>query len=250
MRLRLLTTLAFGVAATATVWGQTPPARPPRQSAPPPSREYGKIPPPTAPAKVEKTGDSTLRIGAVRVDLAKKEVSVDGTINDVPVLEFIANTREGYKAYESAIETQTTAIDFNLGLILIGLDRDRAVRPRFHFDPLVPQGDPVEVSVSWTDGGVRRRVPADDLVYDMSSKKTLPRSQWVYTGSQFLPKSTAFLADLDGVLIGFVHTPAPLIERVEAVPGPYGAARVNPELNLKPGTTVTVTVRALPRKTP
>lgn len=219
-----------------------------RQEPPKPrvARPFGAVPPPTAAAPVEKLGERLLRIGNVRVDLARKEVSVAGTINDVPLLEFIANTKGGFKNYESAIETETNAIDFNLGLILIGLDRDRAVVPRFHFDPIPPKGDPVEVWVAWMEGGKERRVPAEELVYDSGSKKTLPKAAWVYTGSMFIPNSTSFVADLDGVLIGFVHTPAPLIENANTVPGPYGAIQINPLLNLKPGTPITLTVRALP----
>lgn len=220
-----------------------PPQQPPRPTTP---RVFGATPPPTTAAPVEKLGDKLLRIGNVRVDLAKKEVSVAGIINDVPVLEFVANTKGGFKNYESAIEADTNAIDFNLGLILIGLDRDRAVVPRFHFDPIPPEGDPVEVWVTWSEGGKQRRVPAEELIYDTGSKQTLPKAAWVYTGSRFLPNSPAFVADVDGVLIGFVHTPAPLIENANAVPGPFGAIRINPGLNLAPGTAVTLTVRALP----
>jgi hypothetical protein len=245
--------LVFGVAAAAggpaaAAAGQTrpPSVEVPSQPIPPPPRAYGATPPPTKTSPIEKLGEDRIRIGNVHVDLAKKEVTVSGVVNDVPVIEFIANTKGGFKSYESVVEADTNAIDFNLGLILIGLDRARSVTPRFHFDPNPPQGDPVEVWMSWREGGKERRVRAEELIYDEGAKKTLPVGRWVYTGSRFMPDSTAFLADLDGVLIGFVHTPAPLIERVDPVPGPYGAIKINPHLNLKPGTEVTVIVRALP----
>lgn len=211
------------------------------------NRVYGEKPPPVSPARIERLSETHLRVGAVEVDLAKKEVSVRGVINDVPLIEFVVNTKDGYKAYESAIEADSNAIDFNLGLILIGLDRAHAtVRPRFHFDPIPPKGDAVEVWVSWRDGTQERSVRADDLIYDDGAKRTMPVGSWVYTGSQFMPRSRAFLADVDGVLIGFVHTPAPLIERVDPVPGPFGAVKLNPNLGLKPGAEVIVTVKALP----
>lgn len=196
---------------------------------------------------MEKLSDSRLRIGAVSVDLARREVSVKGTVNDVPLLEFLVNTKGGYKSYESAVEAECNAIDFNLGLMLIGLDRARTTsRPRFHFDPVPPQGDPVEIWVSWEAGGPERRVRAEELIYDEAAKKALATGTWVYTGSQFITRSRAFMADAEGVLIGFVHTPAPLIERMEPVPGAFGAVKLNPTLGLVPGMAVTVTVRALP----
>lgn len=219
---------------------QTPPRVPPRP------RVFGATPPPLAPARVEKLDGSRVRIGTVTVDLAAKEVSVPGVINDVPVLEFLVNTKGGYKSYESAIEIDSNAIDFNLGLILIGLDREHATnRPRFHFDPIPPSGDPVELWVSWIVDGAERRVRAEELIWDDSAKATMPVGRWVYTGSRFVQGSTAFLADVDGVVVGFVHTPAPLIERADPVPGPYGAIRINPNLQLKPGTAVNLIARAV-----
>ena len=43
-------------------------------------------------------------------------------MNDVEMLEFVANTINGAKAYESALTLQTDAISFNAALLLIGLD--------------------------------------------------------------------------------------------------------------------------------
>lgn len=231
--------------AMGQVTGSATPAQP--KAVPPVAPVYVERKPPTSPSRVEKLSATSLRIGEVSVDMARKEVSVLGHVNDVPQLEFIVNTKGGYKGYESAIEAECTAIDFNLGLVLIGLDRDRAkVRPRFHFDPLSPEGDQVEVWISWKAGSEEKRVRAEELVYDEVAKKPLAASRWIYTGSQFFPGSRAFLADVDGVLVGFVHTPAPLIERAEPVPGSFGAVKFNPTLGLTPGMPVTVTVRAVP----
>ncbi len=219
-----------------------PPADPPFVLRQP--RPYPVGPPPSTPSPVERLGKDRLRIGAVFVDLGKKEVSVAATVNDAPLAEFVANTKGGFKSYESVLEAETNALNFDLGLTLIGLDRAHSVSPQFHFDPVPPQGDPVDVWVSWGEGSRRRRVRADELIYDEGTKKTLPVGKWVYIGSRIV--EGGLVADLDGVLIGFVHTPAPLIERVDPVPGPYGAIKMNPNLGLKPGDVVTLTVRALP----
>src|SRR4051794_35997057 len=99
------------------------------------------------PPSVEKLGDNLYRLGSVRVDTARGEVSVAGTVNrDVTTLEFIANTRGGMKAYESALTLDTDAVTFNTALILIGLNRTRARNaPTAHFDPATPEGDQVEI---------------------------------------------------------------------------------------------------------
>lgn len=101
--------------------------------------------------------------------------------------------------------------------------------------------------VSWKAGAETKRSRADDLLYNITSRKSVPPGRWVYTGSRFMLKSTAFLADVDGVLIGFVHTPAPLIKRVDPVPGNFGNIVLNPTIGLAPGTAVTLTVKAVPR---
>ncbi len=205
--------------------------------------------PPTSPAQVERLSASSLRVGNVQVDTARKEVSVRGVVTDANVLEFVAVTKGGQKAYESAIELDTNAINFNLGMILIGLDQSRSVVPKMHLDPTQPKGDPVEVFVEWDGAAGRRRIRAEELIFNIDSKRTLPVGPWVYTGSVFLKESNAYLADVEGSLIGFVHTPATVIDspRPLASGGSYGNDVINPSLGLKAGTAVTVIVRALPR---
>ncbi len=216
------------------------------QAGPPPP--VGRTPPPTAPSAIERLGKGLLRIGSIRIDSGKREISVPGTVNDIQIVEFIANTKGGFKAYESAIELDANGINFNLALILIGLDKAHAVAPRYPKDPNLPAGDPVEIWIEWTDGGTTRRVRAEELVYNRETKQTLPEGAWVYTGSTFVADTTAYQADVDGVLIGFAHTPAAVIDRALPVPEPYDANRINSALNLKPGTAVVLTVRALTTK--
>ena len=223
-----------------TATAQVPPAAPPKG----PTRSPNASPP-TKPETLERLGDGVFRIGSIRVDTVKRELSVPGTINETSVLEFIANTKGGWKAYESAIELDTNAITFNVALLLIGLDPANSVPPKQHFDSATPKGDPVDVFVEWNAGGKTRRVPAEELVFNMATKRTLPPGPWVYTGSQINPQTNAFLADIEGSLISFVHTPAPLIEHPAPVLGNYGANRLNPALGLKPEDAVTVIVKAV-----
>jgi hypothetical protein len=204
--------------------------------------------PPKTPASIERLGPTTLRVGTVQIDTGKKELSVKGVVTDANILEFVAVTKGGFKGYESALELDTNAINFNLALILIGLDQAHAVGPKQHFDPAIPQGDPVEIWVEWDGDSGHKRVRAEELIYNTMSKHTLTPGPWVYTGSVFVEGSKAYLADVEGSLIGFVHTPAPVIESPRAiVPGSYGSDVLNPALNLKPGAEVQLTVRAVAR---
>jgi hypothetical protein len=213
---------------------------------PPPVAE----PPSTKPAAVEKLTATTYRVGQMRVDTAKREVFVPATLNDVMTLEFVANTKGGYKAYESALTLDTNAVSFNATMLLIGLDPAHGRAAAVQFDRTPPRGDPVEIFVEWMANGTTRRVRVEELLYDQRSKKTLPEGPWVYTGSTFVDSGDGrkYLAELDGVVIGFMHGPQAIIDnpRNDAVDA-FGAVVINPNLGMPAGTAVTLIVKAQPR---
>lgn len=199
-------------------------------------------PPPQtgAPPAVERLGKDLFRIGRTRVNTATREVSVVGTINPVSVLEFLANPPRGLKAYESALTLDTDGVTFNTGLVLIGLERNNArLLPNKTVD-----GDRVEL---WVDlpGPPPKRIRGERLIFDRATSEESPETHWIYTGSMFLPNGR-YLADIDGVLIGFVQNRAAIIERPQTLGvGRYGSVVLNPNLGLQPGMTVTLTVKAL-----
>lgn len=239
------TTIALGLLAAVTlagsVWAreQAVPPRPPKINSP--------QPPPAGPDPVEKLGAGRFRVGTVHVDTTRKEVTVPGTINDVSVLEFLANTKNGFKSYESAIETDTNAVTFNVALLLVGLDTTKAVQPPVDRGPVPPSGDAVDVLVEWDEGGRRRSVSAEELILTGEDNQTLAKAAWVYTGSVLLPERKALIADLDGVLVGFMHTRSSVIDYGGRLEREYGAYRLNTKL-VRPGTPVTLVVRARPEK--
>ena len=202
--------------------------------------------PAPAPSPIERVSADLVRIGSILVDTAKKELSVVGFVNDVTVLEFLANTKGGWKAYESAVELETNAVNFNVACLLIGLDPAAAVVAREQFDPQPPQGQPLELFIEWDEAGKRRRVRAEQMIYNRATRQTLAEGPWVYTGSVFR-EGNVYLAETEGTLVGFMHTTAPIIESPRPLSGPYGDNMINPDLNLKPGTTISLVVRAMPR---
>lgn len=195
---------------------------------------------------VVKVREGLYRIGPMEVDTVRREVRVPGAVNpDVTTLEFVASTRGGNKAYESALSLDVNGVFLNTALLLLGLNPDHAVVPKTHFDPKPPKGDAVEISLEWQDAAAGfRSARVEDLLYDKRSRTTMAKGPWVYTGSTI--SNGRFLADIDGVLIGFVHSPAPLIEnpRSGAV-NAYGEVVLNTSLGLKPGTRLFLIIRAI-----
>jgi len=218
---------------------------------PPPIPNFSPENIPTTPASVTKLGPGLFRIGEIKVDTTKREASVPGKVNAVEILEFVANTQNGLKAYESALTVDTNAVTFNAAMLMIGLDKDHARVPTQHFDPEPPKGDRVALWIDWARGEQKIRTPVEQLLFDKQSGQAVPASEWVYTGSVFLEngisaRATRYLADIDGVLIGFVHSPAPIIENVTgAGVSRYGSIVLNPNLGLEPNTPVTLTIKAL-----
>jgi hypothetical protein len=204
----------------------------------------------TQPQPVRRIGPTILQLGNVRVDTEKRELSVAGRINQVTTLEFIANTPNGAKAYESAITIESDATTFNAALLLLGLDPARARRPRIHLDPLPPAGDQVEIQLEVMRPGGPERINAQQLLWNQATGTEFPLGPWVYTGSAFF--NGKFLAEQDGVLIGFVHSPAALIDNQRPIAGiVYGDIVINPNLGLTPNAPVTLLVRSVrPPQTP
>lgn len=227
-------TVGLLLCLTAPVLAQgKAPQAPPRQGVP------------GAGGLVEKIRDGVFRVGPFEVDMTRREAKVAAVVNKgVTTLEFVANTKNGAKAYESALTVMSDARTFNTALLMLAVNPGHSRVPTKHFDPIAPKGDPLDISVEWTVKGAPKRVKIEQLLYDKRTKTTLPEGPWVYTGSGF--RNGKYMAEVDGVLIGFVHSPSPIIEnpRSGAV-GAYGAVQWNSGLGLAPGTEVTLIVKAI-----
>jgi hypothetical protein len=229
---------------------QVPPQKPPQNPPTPPQNlPPGMVPPQRkVPPPIKKISENLLQLGNILVDTQKKEITVPGRALPDQTLEFVATTKGGMKSYESAIELDTDAVTFNLALILIGLEKSNAVVPQRHFDSAKAGGDPVEIFVEWGSGDAARKVRCEELLYDLQAKRVPSMGPWVYTGST-VASDGMFMAELDGVLIGFVHDPSSIIENsIGGGINAYGSIRLNPELKLAPDTAIKLTVRALPRQ--
>ena len=202
-----------------------------------------------SPAPVERLGDNLLRVGNIRVDTKAREISVPGKVNDVTGLEFLATAKGGVEGIRERARARHGRDHVQPGA---AADRARSQELR-RADGCIsiripPKGDPVEIWIEWDADGKRGARAAKSSSTTRTTKQTLAADCWVYTGSTFMEHNNAYLADLEGTLIGFVHTPAPVIEHSAPIIGNYGANQLNTKLNLKPGTPVTMTIRALPRK--
>ncbi len=197
---------------------------------------------------IEDLGDERYRIGTITVDKAGRSFTVPGKILHLKQpLEYLAVKRNGGKGYESLLELDVLAVEFQLACILVGLDDRNSVKPRFQYDEREPEGQALDITLSWDADDEAKTVKAASAL--MAGDTPFDDHAWVYIGS--MPSSTdgSLLAEASGTLIGFVHDPLAVIEhRKGARAGSYGLMTGNAALLPPEGAPVTVTVSVITEK--
>lgn len=196
---------------------------------------------------IEDLGDERYRIGSIIVDKEGRSFTLPGKILHLKEpLEYVAVKRDGAKGYESLLELDTLAVEFQLACILVGLDDKKSVKPRWQFDEQEAEGQSLIINLSWTEGDSKTRT-VDVASAMMAGDKPFDDHDWVYIGSASSPQDGSLLAEASGTLIGFVHDPYSVIEhRTGTGPGTYGYITGNESLLPPEGTAVSLTVTVIP----
>jgi hypothetical protein len=153
---------------------------------------------------------------------------------------------KGTKEHETIVAVQTEAKVVHAGLLFIGAEQGRPVRFEPEYRPAT--GQPIEVTVHWTDAqGKRRAARAQDFVRNVRTRKPLEHP-WVFAGSGFWESPDTgeryYLAE-GGELICVSNFPSALLDL------PIESTDANEELlyeafteNIPPvGTEVAVVLR-------
>lgn len=196
---------------------------------------------------VEKLSADRFRVGAITIDKSARLMTVPGRMlpyEEGKPIEYIATMRQGFKAYESVIELDADAFEFNIACILIGLDPDRGAAAEYHFDPEPVEGDRVSIRVRWQADDRWIEVDAVELLSVRGEKPAAP-SEWSYTGSGFID-GDRYQAQMYGVLIGVVHDPATIIEHRQGIGlGDWGGVAIDPAIAPAGGHEIQVQIRGL-----
>ena len=196
---------------------------------------------------IRRLGDERYQVGPIIVDKANSSFTLSGRVlrTDGP-LEFLAVKTGGSKGYESLLEFDTTATEFNVACILIGMTTDGVRRSRYHFDEEEVIGPPAEITVQWEREGKTFDVPISNLLY--LDGKPVDSDHWRYTGSFNNPGDGVFMPELSGILISFIHDPDGVIDHQSGIGvNAYGSVSGNTELLPEVGMPLTVTVRHVPK---
>ena len=138
------------------------------------------------------------------VDAKAKQVRVECEALRVEnPLEFflcVAGTTE----HESVLRSKVKPSHLHAALLMIGLKPGQPV----HFSEaankwLPPHGPPLQLSVEFEKEGKAITLPANRLMRDVKSKKEMPPTTWIFTGSKLIDDTYA--ADRAGYLVSLVN---------------------------------------------
>jgi hypothetical protein len=219
-----------------------------------------KAPPTPAPrpedvAKlVEKTGETTFRIGQIKGDSATKTISFPAKINAREgLVEYALVTTKG-KVHEALLATEVSPQHLHVAALVVGLApredvREPEAKPKPQPKPQ-PKPVPVTIEVEWATNGPAKKLALEDLLalaHESPQGKTgatLARGPWHYTGS--VMDAGGFAAERDGSIIALISDSTALAGNPRAGGDDDTLYLPNTALLPSEGAPVTVTIRLVP----
>lgn len=174
---------------------------------------------PAAENKGEAKGE-VFKIGNISINMDTLIIEVPGEFSqNNGVLEYIAVQKTIGKEYESLLSLDARPSQLQAALILCGLKTpEEKKKIKKQGEDKIPEGDQVILYVEWEDPKTKKtiRKRVEDLIYEKKTKKTMPKTHWVFTGSYFVrDESTGklvFAADLTGSIIAIYHDPDAILD--------------------------------------
>ncbi len=166
---------------------------------------------------IRKLSDGKFQIDNIVVSKPEGSVSAPGVVNmDEGLIEYLACGPAG-KLHESVLRVDVKPYYLQIALLLLGLEPgDKPLE--YQGADEVPEGDPVEILVSWENvDGKKVECRAEELVWNVSTKKPMKRTNWVFAGSKIM--DGRFMAQIEQSIAATFHDPFSIIDH----PLPTGA---------------------------
>lgn len=190
---------------------------------------------------VRKISEGVFEVGNITVNKPQGFVSVNGTVNmDEGLVEYLACGFRG-KLHESVLNLDVSPYYLQVALLLIGLEPgDKPLE--FQGAPGIPQGDPVELWVSWENKDKKRvHYRAEDLILNVALQKPMPHTHWVFTGSQII--DGRFMAEVEHSIVATYHDPFAIFDHPLQTGSDDTLYHVNTKVVPPKGTPVTFVVK-------
>jgi hypothetical protein len=198
----------------------------------------GALPPASPVANPEPPGRKIV-LGTVKVDATSKVVHATGWVNMTNgVVELLACGPRG-KVHESVFVMDAKAEDLQAALLLVGIPRGRFPEGG-EWKP--PVGSNVDILVEWSIGNNRRRVSAQETVWNVLTQAPLADTGWVFTGSMI--EDGRFMAASEESFITTYWDYWAILNLPLAVGGNDGALHARSEILPPKGTPVSFEIKA------
>ena len=158
----------LGLTVTLVIGEEANPKLPPALIAEPLSKVIQTLP------------DGRLRIGAVILDKAKRQLSFPARVNLRDVLIEYAVVGKIGKLHESLLATDVPPTHIHIAMLLLGT---KDLRPKSE-EKRLPPGQPIDIQIRWEASGKRHEGPIEDWIIIEQDKRPIGRGMWVYSGAR------------------------------------------------------------------
>lgn len=134
--------------------------------------------------------------GHIQIKEKEKKIILKGTISKAlgefddtlkGAIEYLACGPTG-KLYESILETEASATEVHKAIAKLGIKT--GTPPGFDDEKnahVPPTGTTFLLSIEWKENGKTKKIRAEELVYNVKTKKPMPPVAWIYSGSRVIP---------------------------------------------------------------
>lgn len=195
--------LLLGFVGLDSVCAQGPEQPPP---APPVGRHGGPRGLNETPA-LKYVSPGVFEIGKCTIIKDENRVEFPASVNmKEGLLEYLLVGNTG-KLHESLLRTDIEPYALQVALLLSGLEGSLK-HLSAQGENRTPEGDPVEIMVSWSEEGKAKKARIETMVLD--GKNAVDQIPWVFTGS--IIRNGAFAAQVEKSIIAIYHDPVAMID--------------------------------------
>lgn len=169
---------------------------------------------PAPPAEISmpeiiKLNENQFQVGKIILDRKNQSIGINGIVNmSSGMVEYVACTAYG-KLHESVLVLDAEPYHIQIALLLLGLTPGEHPID-FQGALQKPCGAPVKIVISWEAEGKIQEYPLETMLFYDKLQTTMERTEWVFTGSQFL--NGEYQAQVEGSIIASYHDPVAIID--------------------------------------
>jgi hypothetical protein len=166
----------------------------------------------------KRLGENRFMLNEVEINTAKRSITIPCAVNMKDGLIEVVLCRPEGKTHESFLVTNTTPLEFNTAMLLLGLDPVNEIPddpskkdPLSNFNTIETSGDSVLIFLEGEFNGQHQKKPLEYFIFDKRKNKVLKPSTWLYRGAVTF-YTGHLIIDNEVTMIATYHDPVCLME--------------------------------------